>query len=350
MVFKSLTLFLICLLAKINTNNHGTTNKDELDINIDVSNLVAEFDEKINYSLKVKDNDINVQKIEKILPDLDDNRFFNLQVTSEKAYIKKFEIIEINDPQNKNKKKKILLIEYQLKKNAFVNFNENSVSKDQYVTDIDFCICFKTKDFQVVKNKIYLRDVPFSNIDNSDENLKLKINLFNLPKNADVKKIDITKDDNFNADMPIVGNNKGNNVNAKNNFNLKNRNENHHKFRLNEANNQHNKVNNGDIGKDNYSFKYDETFHKDSIAFLSINLTMVNKTELINNAISLTENVDKKEKTKNKIKKNYSNVETRNNTDVKNRIIDKIKEEKYSNYIMENTPSQSNVYMSIYNS
>lgn len=294
MVFRSLSLFLLCLLATINSNKSGTFQSDELDINIDVSNLVAEFDEKINFSLKVKDNDVNVQKIEKILPDLDDNKFFDLKVTSEKADIKKFEIVEIKDSHNQNKKKKILLIEYQLKKNGVISFDETNSSKDKLVTDIDFCICFKTKDFQVVKNKIFLRDVPFSNIDNADENLKLKINLFNLPKNADIKKIDIAKSDNYNADgdageirPPPVGNqmnNKNNNYN--NNYNMQNRNENHHKFKVADAENNGNNNNNHNVRKDKYSFKYDETFHKDSVTFLSINLTLVNTTEVYNNNIN----------------------------------------------------------------
>ncbi len=300
MVFRSLTIFLLYLLATVNTNTSGTGTfkSDELDINIDVSNLVAEFDEKINYSLKVKDNDVNVQKIEKILPDLDDNKFFDLKVISEKADIKKFEIIEIKDAHNPNKTKKILLIEYKLKRNSIINFDEISSSRDQFVTDIDFCICFKTKDFQVVKNKIFLRDVPFSNIDNADENLKLKINLFNLPKNADIKKIDIAKSDNYNADggatdvtPPPVGNQMNNNYNNNNNFNMQNRNQNrhqnHHKFRVSDAennNNKNNKNNGNNLKNDKYSFKYDDTFHKDSVAFLSINLTLVNKSDLIGNS------------------------------------------------------------------
>lgn len=337
MVFKSLSIFLIFLLGNINTNNFGVLQSDEIDINIDVSNLVAEFDEKINYNLKVKDNDLNVQTIEKILPDLDDNKYFNLKVTSEKADIKKFEIIEIKDYQNPNKKNKILLIEYQLKNNANMNFDINKVERESFVTDIDFCICFKTKDFQVVKNKIFLRDVPFSNIEKNEDNMILKINLFNLPKNADIQKIDVTK-----SDKASVQGNNYNNANTyiqKSNNNSErqgdnriknidfNRNKNISKIITYHENEKILNKNSKTKEKD-YSYNFNQALNKDSISFLSINFTRVNKT-IINNTIInkpyiKNEVLNKKLKEIKTINIHKRNDENNGDMNIKNKLSQKV--------------------------
>ncbi len=337
MVLKSLILFIVFLLSSISSNNNlGVLRSDELDIKIDVSNLIAEFDEKINYNLKVKDNDVNVQKIEKILPDLKDDKFFDLKVTSEKANIKKFEVIEKKDLYNQNIKKKILLIEYQLKKNENIDFENKFYKKNNTVIDIDFCICFKTKDFQVVKNKILLRDVPFSNLDKTDENMILNINLFNLPKNANIKKIDVVKNENnFNEDS-------SNSIELRNEDNKKS-NFFHKKFDKDNSINRRNQDNNLNEEK-KYSLKYHENFHKDSVSFLSINLTLVNNSTLNNtDSIILKKPKSKKENLNNLSKesnyiKNVNNINKRKL--VENHfgyIKEKDSKDKFNDIVQDNT-------------
>lgn len=319
MAFKRLPIFLLYLTIFLMSYNPSAAAKsDELDINIDVNNLVAEFDERINFSLKVKDNNLNVQKIEKFLPDLEDNSFFGLNVTSEKADIKKFDIVEIADEHNPAKKKKILLIEYKLKKNAIINFDSNTSGKDyNNITDIDFCICFKTKDFQVVKNKIFLRDVAFDNNDINDENLTLKINLYNLPQNASINNVNIAKTEinksfgknnnhvNVNVDASHSNNNRYNGANNNNNNKIKrNFNSVDNSIDFNYRNSGIGNINSGDSSaqprkygfntnidrntksvsenkpSDNkYTMKYQEKFHKDSITFLSLNVTLLNSSD-----------------------------------------------------------------------
>ena len=119
MVFKCLTIFVIFIvlssISSIEKSEKSKIISDELDIKIDMKNLISEFDEKVNYTLKLKNNDLNLQKIEKILPEIENVKLFDLKVTSEKANIIKFNITDIKDPKDSNKKKKILNIEYKLK-------------------------------------------------------------------------------------------------------------------------------------------------------------------------------------------------------------------------------------------
>jgi hypothetical protein len=294
MEYKNLTVIVFCLIiSNIYTNEIIT--KDELDINIDVKNLVAEFDERVNFSLKLKSNDLNVQKIEKILPDLNDVQFFDLKVTSEKANIIKFNVININDPKNPKKKKKILNIEYKLKEKQEIDFNNNikiegrDKDKDndnEFTTLIDFCICFKTKDFAVVKNKIFLRDVPFNNLENKDETLNVKVDLYNIPENSKVQKLEIDNQNsqNYNKDKSN-DNNNNESKNLKKRINLENE-YTKYSFKENLKDNSLIKKNIKNQIKnkksDRISLNFKETFLKDSVTFLSINMVLKNKTDLIN--------------------------------------------------------------------
>jgi hypothetical protein len=174
----SLTLLKVTISndLKFSPNNkHLQTVKSKINVQIDLSNKLGTFDEKVLYNLEFDNNEMKSVSYEKTLPKINSD-IFDMKVNSKDVNISKYEVLEKD-------KKKYLHVEFT---------NEvNNKTRDRNV-NIEYQ--YKTKDLSIVeesKNKFVLKDVGFFDENGSNYPTKFIIEFKNLPKNLKLNTLEI---------------------------------------------------------------------------------------------------------------------------------------------------------------
>jgi len=171
------SIFLIYLhILNFSISNHLSSSpnykhpkilKNKINVQIDLSNNLGSFDEKVLYNLEFDNNEMKSVSFEKTLPKINTD-IFDMKVKSNDVKILKYEIVE-------KENKKYLQLEFK---------NEANNKKKDGNVNIEYQ--YKTKDLSLIeesKNKFVLKDVGFFDEYASSYPTNFGIKIKNLPNN-----------------------------------------------------------------------------------------------------------------------------------------------------------------------
>jgi hypothetical protein len=156
-------------------NKHPKILKSKINVQIDLSNKLGTFDEKVLYNLQFDNNEMKSVSFEKTLPKINTD-IFDMKVKSTDVKITKYEVVEKGN-------KKYLHLEYK---------NEINNKKKDGNVNIEYQ--YKTKDLSLTeesKNKFVLKDVGFFDENVSSYPTDFVIKIKNLPNNLKLNTLEI---------------------------------------------------------------------------------------------------------------------------------------------------------------